>query len=276
MPNTHTSAPPTRIDPTLAAAVDLAKAAAQQEAGPQGRLGEYLGVRGGQEGGGAKEAVHAFGCLEAGYRGWYWAVELVRAPRSKHVTVSDVVLLPGEDALLAPEWVPWSSRLRPGDVGVGDLLPTAADDVRLTLRQADTAGWIDDTLWLELGLGRSRVLSADGRESTSERWYSGDRGPDADIARAAPKYCGSCGFSVALVGVLGRVFRVCANEYASDDGSVVSLDHGCGAHSEALLLPSAQPAALQLDDGVAEPIGLAAHPPGSVDDADPDEPGGHS
>jgi hypothetical protein len=26
---------------------------------------------------------------------------------------------------------------------------------------------------------------------------------------------------------------VCANEYAPDDGRVVSLDHGCGAHSEA-------------------------------------------
>jgi hypothetical protein len=37
-----------------------------------------------------------------------------------------------------------------------------------------------------------------------------------------------------LAGPLGRVFGVCANEYAPDDGRVVSLDHGCGAHSEAL------------------------------------------
>ena len=41
------------------------------------------------------------------------------------------MLLPGADALLAPEWVPWSERLRPGDLGVGDLLPTAPDDDRL-------------------------------------------------------------------------------------------------------------------------------------------------
>jgi hypothetical protein len=30
------------------------------------------------------------------------------------------------------------------------------------------------------------------------------------------------------------VFGVCANEYAPDDGRAVSLDHGCGAHSEAV------------------------------------------
>ncbi|WP_141698634.1 DUF3027 domain-containing protein, partial [Streptomyces lushanensis] len=41
------------------------------------------------------------------------------------------VLLPGPDALLAPEWVPWSERLRPGDMGPGDLLPTEAEDLRL-------------------------------------------------------------------------------------------------------------------------------------------------
>jgi hypothetical protein len=43
----------------------------------------------------------------------------------------------------------------------------------------------------------------------------------------------TCGFLVRLAGPLGRVFGVCANEYAPDDGRVVSLDHGCGAHSEA-------------------------------------------
>ena len=31
------------------------------------------------------------------------------------------------------------------------------------------------------------------------------------------------------------MFGVCANEFANDDGRVVALDHGCGAHSEAQL-----------------------------------------
>ena len=47
------------------------------------------------------------------------------------MTVDESVLLPGADALLAPAWVPWQDRLRPGDVGIGDLLPASADDERL-------------------------------------------------------------------------------------------------------------------------------------------------
>jgi Protein of unknown function (DUF3027) len=43
----------------------------------------------------------------------------------------------------------------------------------------------------------------------------------------------TCGFLTQLGGPLGRVFGVCTNEYAPDDGRVVSFDHGCGAHSEA-------------------------------------------
>ena len=56
---------------------------------------------------------------------------MARASRAKIVTLDEVVLLPGPDALLAPEWVPWSERLRPGDMGPGDLLPTDAEDLRL-------------------------------------------------------------------------------------------------------------------------------------------------
>ena len=67
----------------------------------------------------------------SGYRGWRWAVTVARASRAKIVTLDEAVLLPGPDALLAPEWVPWSERLRPGDMGPGDLLPTDAEDLRL-------------------------------------------------------------------------------------------------------------------------------------------------
>src|SRR5690606_41411281 len=42
----------------------------------------------------------------------------------RSVTVCGTVLRPGADALLAPGWVPWRERLQPGDLGVGDLLPT--------------------------------------------------------------------------------------------------------------------------------------------------------
>lgn len=80
---------------------------------------------------GDRVVTHFFECKEPGYRGWRWAVTVTRASRAKLVTLDETVLLPGPDSLLAPEWVPWSERLRPGDMGPGDLLPTEAEDLRL-------------------------------------------------------------------------------------------------------------------------------------------------
>ena len=96
---------------------------------------------------------------------------------------------------------------------------------------------------------RARVLSATGRDEAALRWYTGEHGPRSPLAHAAPGLCRSCGFLVRLGGPLGQVFGVCANSYAPDDGRVVSVDHGCGAHSEALLPPgSSQPAVPVIDE----------------------------
>ena len=46
----------------------------------------------------------------AGYPGWHWSVTLART-EGDQPTVLETELLPGERALLAPEWVPWSERL---------------------------------------------------------------------------------------------------------------------------------------------------------------------
>ncbi len=97
--------------------------------------------------------------------------------------------------------------------------------------------------------GRSRVLSAFGRDDTAERWYEGDHGPHTALSEAAPANCVSCGFFVPLSGGLGLLFGACGNAYAPDDGRVVSADHGCGAHSEAVLTAaSAQPTAPMIDE----------------------------
>ncbi len=82
---------------------------------------------------------------------------------------------------------------------------------------------------------QGRVLSAVGRDETGMRWYASEHGPKSPLAHAAPGVCAGCGFFVRLGGPLGSVFGVCANAFAPDDGRVVSVDHGCGAHSEALL-----------------------------------------
>ncbi|WP_369037408.1 MULTISPECIES: DUF3027 domain-containing protein [Streptomyces] len=113
-------------DRLCAEAVDLARSAAEEAAAP-GVVGEHSGLM--SEG--DRVVTHFFECKEFGYRGWRWAVTVARASRAKLVTLDEVVLLPGPDALQAPEWVPWSERLRPGDMGPGDLLPTDAEDLRL-------------------------------------------------------------------------------------------------------------------------------------------------
>jgi hypothetical protein len=264
-----------RLDAVCAAAVDTAREAAVADAGNAAEVGDHLGVLAEGE----RLVVHRFVCLTPAYRGWYWAVSVARASRARNVTVDEVVLLPGEEALVAPAWVPWSERLQPGDLGVGDLLPTAADDDRLALRNADVEAFSDDTLFVELGLGRSRVLSAIGRDTTATRWIDGEPGPTAKIAKAAPARCESCGFHVRLVGALGRLFGACCNEYAPDDGQITSFDHGCGAHSEALVMPSAHPQPIVLDDAQLESVpsdeaGSVPDGPTAGDEAG--EPYGHS
>ena len=237
-------------DQACAEAVDQARAALVEVAGAD-QVGRHLGL----EAGGDRVVTHLFECLDPAYPGWRWAVTVTRASRAKTVTVDDSALLPGPDALLAPAWVPWRDRLQPGDLGVGDLLPAGEDDERLVplvMLAGDDAvvDWYADgpaevadppgarQAPTPVFPGRARVLSLDGRDETAERWYDGEHGPHAPVARAAPATCASCGFFVPLSGVLGQVFGGCANAYAPDDGTIVSGDHGCGAHSEATLAES--------------------------------------
>ncbi|MCM3534538.1 DUF3027 domain-containing protein [Cellulosimicrobium funkei] len=216
-------------DAVLTGAVELARAAAQEVAESPEDVGEHLGTVAEAD----RLISHRFACTMRGYRGWHWTVTLARVPRGRTATVCEVELLPGDGALLAPSWLPWSERLRPGDVGPGDVLPFRADDPRLEPGYVPTGDEEQDAVAIEeLALARARVLSPQGRDEAAERWYRGSRGPTTRGAVAAAADCGSCGFLVPLQGSLGQVFGVCANEWAPDDGKVVSLDHGCGAHSE--------------------------------------------
>ena len=221
---------PAALDEACAAAVELARAVAVEVGGAS--VGDHLGV----EADGERVVTHSFATREAGYVGWRWAVTVTRAQGADEVTVDEVVLLPGGGALLAPAWVPWSERVQPGDLTPGDLLPPLPDDPRLVPSYADVdAEELPFALHRELGLGRPRVLSRDGRADAADRWYDGDAGPDSPMAKAAPGRCGDCGFLTLLAGELGRVFGACANAMAPDDGRVVAVTHGCGAHSETVV-----------------------------------------
>ncbi|MEU1053139.1 DUF3027 domain-containing protein [Streptomyces sp. NPDC005876] len=274
-------------DRLCAEAVDLARAAAEEAAAP-GVVGEHAGLI--SEG--DRVVTHFFACEELGYRGWRWAVTVARASRAKIVTVDEAALLPGPDAVLAPEWVPWSERLRPGDMGPGDLLPTDADDLRLepgwsgedepppnsavsedmaALAEAEDAevtaarpaelpatpprGTIA-AVADELGLRRARVLSRYGLHTAADRWEEAF-GPKTPMAQAAPAACVSCGFLVRIGGSLGQAFGVCANEFSPADGRVVSLAYGCGGHSEAAVMPKPpQPAPPVIDETRVDPFPL--------------------
>jgi hypothetical protein len=288
--------------------VDVARAGLDDLA-PAGSVGEHHGVEPESE----RAVIHYFASDLPGYRGWRWAVTVMRASRSKSVTIGESVLLPGDEALLPPSWAPWTERLRPGDLGVGDLLPTDEGDARLEpgwnasdvvtamgelndaaesasssvgafhadadenafdaelidaelidaeLIDANTEADVDDLdvdaidlddrddgvigdqrleayqVAVELDVLRPRVLSPIGLDDAVDRWVSGDHGPDAAMAQGAPATCATCGFRIALRGRLGAAFGVCANEISPSDGHVVTLDHGCGAHSEAVVIPA--------------------------------------
>jgi hypothetical protein len=221
-----------KLDSAGAEAIDAARTALVDQVGAA-FVGDHLGCTAEDE----RVVTHFFASTQGGYGGWRWSVTVARASRHKDVTIDEVVLLPGDNAILAPEWVPWKERIQPGDLSPGDLLPVEEDDPRLAPAYTAADEIVDRAsvkeVADELGLGRPRVLSLEGRELAAQRWYDGSHGPEVAIAQSAPGRCIGCGFMVKLSGPLSQLFGVCANAYANDDGRVVSFDHGCGAHSEA-------------------------------------------
>lgn len=243
-------------DAATVAAVDVARAALLAQVDPAD-VGDHLGhlVEG------ERVVTHLFACERAGYVGWQWSVTVARASRQKEITVDEVVLVPGEGAIVAPAWVPYRDRIKAGDLSPGDLLPVADDDPRLvpTYSFGDDPLDADDkaqirTVAQDLGLGRVRTLSMEGRDLAAQRWYDGDGGPDSPLARSAPDHCSTCGFLMRIAGPLAETFGVCANGDANDDGRVVSLDHGCGAHSEVRLAKRHEPQ--PLPDPVFDTVSL--------------------
>ena len=221
-----------RVDDPFKAS-EIARAAALEDAKNEKFVGSQVSVESDDD----HVATYLFEALLPGYVGWRWAVTVAKLDSESNPTICDVVLLPGTDALLAPEWIPYSDRITAEDVGVGTIVPTAADDVRLVPASAVLPA--DEELDLhelfELGAGRLRVLSIEGRDQAAKRWIEGDRGPNAPIAQYAPKNCGSCGFYLPIAGSFRQAFGVCANAISPEDARVVSVNHGCGAHSEAII-----------------------------------------
>lgn len=214
--------------------LELARSAAIADAGNPELVGADVSVEIDDDG---RVETYLFEANLAGYKGWRWCVTIAKVDKKSEPTICDVVVLPGPDALLAPEWIAYRDRIQPGDVGVGDIVPSALDDTRLvpSVHSLIADEDLDAMQVFDLGLGRARVMSIEGRDQASKRWYESDRGPQSPIAQAAPKPCSSCAFFLPIAGSLRSSFGVCANAISPEDARVVSVDHGCGAHSEATL-----------------------------------------
>lgn len=212
----------------MSSSVEVARAALEESL-EAGTFGEHVSSH---PDGPGLVAEH-FACNMRGYVGWYWAVSV--AVLDEQATVNDIVLLPGDQAIIAPQWTPYRERVRSDDLGPGDVLPPDADDIRLvpawSAGDGDDTGVVDRHFAREIGLGREWVLSFEGREDTADRWYAGAQGPDSPFAKQASAPCGTCGFLVSLAGDLADRFGVCANRNAPADGKIVAFTHGCGAHS---------------------------------------------
>ncbi|MFM6971947.1 MAG: DUF3027 domain-containing protein [Rhodoluna sp.] len=83
---------------------DLARKAAIQAA-PKTSVGDFIEAFEDGE----NLVTYIFESKQKGYVGWRWSVTVFA--NGSEATVSEVVLIPGPESLVAPEWVPWSERL---------------------------------------------------------------------------------------------------------------------------------------------------------------------
>jgi hypothetical protein len=80
--------------------------AALAEISPAGTVGDLLDSTAQDDG----TATLRFVSTLPGYPGWHWSVSVAEIP-GEAPTVMEAELMPGEGALLAPDWVPWAERL---------------------------------------------------------------------------------------------------------------------------------------------------------------------
>jgi hypothetical protein len=112
-----------KISATL---LELAKSAAADFAKPNA-LGEF--VESVEEEPGV--TTFMWQSTHPGYLGWRVAAIVAHFGADEPATVSEVLLVPGVDSLVAPDWVPWSERLADYQALQAELEKQAALDAEL-------------------------------------------------------------------------------------------------------------------------------------------------
>jgi hypothetical protein len=157
--------------------------AALAEISPAGTVGDLIDSTTHDDG----TTTLRFASTLSGYPGWHWSVSVAEIP-GEEPTVMEAELMPGEGALLAPDWVPWAERLEDyraaqaliaaesaGDADADDeddLADERDDDDDLGDDPDDGIDFedVDDD---ELGMPLSRVDEQDEAEAESD-----DDGPE--------------------------------------------------------------------------------------------------
>jgi hypothetical protein len=154
-------------------AQSVARDAALAEAEFATQVGDFVSVDYDDDN---RVATYLFAADIAGYRGWRWCVTVAKVDDEATPTVCDVVVLPGPDSLLAPDHVPYMERILPEDIQPGVIVPSVLEDTRLVpgVNALAQDEGLDATEVFDLGLMRPRVLSIEGRDQASKRWYTGD------------------------------------------------------------------------------------------------------
>lgn len=122
-----------KLDALLAEATEAAREALAELA-EDGQIGEHRGTTADDD----RLVTHRFAAELAGYRGWEWFATLARAPRSRQITVCEIGLLPGAEAIVAPDWVPWSDRVSAEEKARLDAI-AAGEDPEKALQQLQAA-----------------------------------------------------------------------------------------------------------------------------------------
>jgi len=153
---------PESVDDRLLTAHDLARAALL-EITPAATVGEPAGYT--LEEGGVV-SLRFYNRL-AGYPNWFWTVS-VAVVEDAEPTVLEVELLPGEGALLAPDWVPWAERLADYQAAQAALAEADGDD------EGEDADDLDEDDDLDADDDLDDLDAADFDDDGSPILHSGD------------------------------------------------------------------------------------------------------
>ena len=124
-----------------------------------------------------------------GYEGWQWSVTLYHDLETERWTVNESTLIPTDDSLLPPPWIPWKDRLKPSDLSVMDSIGTEEDDSRLE----DGFRPVNHQSENELS-EKSEEESKEEKESSEENTLKqdGETAENADATETVENENGSC------------------------------------------------------------------------------------